>query len=257
MIRLDDHHAVVVGGAGAIGAAITRAFATAGARLTVLDSDASRARQVIDGLPGSAHAAGEVDVTERGSVGASAEWSWASGAVDSVTYAAGVAETADLVDLDWDDYHRVLAVNLHGALHVAQEHARRMLAASRPGAFVFLASSAGKRPEAGASAYCASKFGLLGAVLSFAAEVADADIRVNAICPGNVDTPMLRRVAELQAARDGGDPEALLARYADEAAARRLVTVDEVAATAVFLASPLSSGIVGESVNVDAGALTP
>src|SRR5207244_3002112 len=82
-----------------------------------------------------------------------------------------------------------------GAFYAGQAFATRMLGADRPGSFVFLSSTAGKRGEAGASAYCASKFGLIGMMESFAAEVAAKGIRVNAICPGNVDSPMLRAIA--------------------------------------------------------------
>jgi NAD(P)-dependent dehydrogenase (short-subunit alcohol dehydrogenase family) len=131
-----------------------------------------------------------------------------------------------------------------------------MLDAGRPGSFVFLSSTAGKRGEAGASAYCASKFGLLGMVECFAAEVAARGIRVNAICPGNVDSPLLRAVARDQARREGSSVEVVVEMYANVAAARRLVTPEEVAAVAVWLVSPAASGITGESINVDAGALT-
>jgi NAD(P)-dependent dehydrogenase (short-subunit alcohol dehydrogenase family) len=90
----------------------------------------------------------------------------------------------------------------------------------------------------------------------FAAEVASRGVRVNAICPGDVDSPMLRRVAARQAARSGRTVGEVLAAYAAATAAGRLVRPEEVAGAAVWLASPLAGGVAGESVNVDAGALT-
>lgn len=249
----DGHRAVVVGAGGAIGAAVCRAYADAGAHVTALDLDAAAAQTLRDALPGGPHAADALDVTDRAAVERAAA---AAGAVDSVVYAAGLAPTFELLAFDWDAYHRTLAVNLHGALHVAAAFGAQMTAAARPGALTFLSSTAGKHGEAGATAYCASKFALQGAVECFAAEVGSRGLRVNAICPGNVDTPMLRGVAEAQGALEGRAADAVLDDYAQSAAARRLVTVEEVSAVAVWLASPLASGITGESVNVDAGALT-
>ena len=103
---------------------------------------------------------------------------------------------------------------------------------------------------------CASKFALIGLVQSFAAEVAAAGIRVNAVCPGNVDTPMLRRVADDIAANTHRDVETIWQDMKDVAAANRLVTPVEVAQSCLWLCSPLASGITGEAINVDAGALS-
>lgn len=245
--------AVVVGAGGALGAAISLGFAESGACVVALDLDPATAAAVVAGLPGDGHAAGAIDVTDREAV---ARVAGELGAADAVVYAAGIAPTAEILDFDWAAYHQTIAVNLTGALHVAQAFGRTMLAAERPGAFVFLSSTAGKHGEAGAGAYCASKFALQGVVETFAAEVGVHGIRVNAICPGDVDTPMLARVARAQAAREGSDAESVLHGYAQQTAVRRLVTVAEVGRTAVWLASPLASGVTGESVNVDAGALT-
>lgn len=247
------HHAVVVGAGGAIGAAICRAYAEAGARVTALDLDLVAAERVVAGLHGGSHTAGAIDVTDRDDVTRAAA---VADAADSVVYTPGLAPTFEVLDFDWESYHRTIAVNLHGALYVAQAFGRPMVEGRRGGAFTFLSSSAGKHGEPGAAAYCASKFALQGVMECFAAEVGDKGVRVNAICPGNVDTPMLRGVAEAQAQLEGRAPGEVLEEYAQLAATRRLVTVEEVGAVAVWLASPLASGITGESVNVDAGALT-
>jgi NAD(P)-dependent dehydrogenase (short-subunit alcohol dehydrogenase family) len=248
-----EHHAVVVGAGGAIGTASARALQRAGAYVTALDLDLEAAQTALAGSPGRA---ARLDVTSAQEVRRIAGEVAGDRAVDSVLYAVGVAPTSDVLALDWDVYHRTLAVNLHGALHVAQAFGRAMLAARRGGSFLFVSSTAGKRGEPGAAAYCASKFALLGVVECFAAELAPHGIRVNALCPGNVDSPMLRAVAQADADREGTSAKEMLARYRAAAAADRLVSVEEVAATAVWLASDGASGITGESVNVDAGALT-
>jgi NAD(P)-dependent dehydrogenase (short-subunit alcohol dehydrogenase family) len=256
-LRFDsEHHAVVVGAGGAIGAAICAAYVEAGATVTAVDVDLGAAERTVAGLPGDSALALALDATDRAEVARAAAHVAAGGRLDSVVYAAGVAPTFDVLEFDWESYHHTLAVNLHGALHVAQAFGAAMVDAGRGGCFTLLSSPAGKRGEAGGAAYCASKFAIEGIVQCFAAEVGGLGIRVNAICPGDVDTPMLRGVAAAQAAREDSTPETVLASYARRSAVGRLVTPAEVAAVAVWLASPLAAGVTGESVNVDAGLLT-
>jgi NAD(P)-dependent dehydrogenase (short-subunit alcohol dehydrogenase family) len=255
VIDLRHHRAVVVGAAGAIGSAICRAYAEAGATVWAVDLNLTAARDLASGLGDGEHRGAAADVTDAGAVERLAAEVWSEGPIDSVVYAAGVEFTADVAKTVWSDYRRLMAVNLDGAFYTAQAFVTRMLDASRPGSFVFLSSTAGKRGEPGASAYCASKFGLIGLVESFAAEVAAKGIRVNAICPGNVDSPMLRAVARGVARREGAGYEAVMEQFANVAAARRLVSPAEVAAVAVWLASPLASAVMGEAINVDACTL--
>lgn len=234
---LDGQRAVVIGAGGTIGTATCRAFERAGAEVVGADLDGALVR---------------VDVTDPASVEAAAE---AAGAVDAVVYCAGVAFTADVAETDWSRYRALMAVNLDGAFHVAASFGRRMLARGASGSLTFLSSTAGLRGEAGASAYCASKFGLRGLVESLAAELAGSGIRVNAICPGNVDSPLLRAVAADVGAREGVPADEMMERFASAGGARRLVRPDEVAAVAVWLASPLAAGVTGDAVRVDAGQL--
>jgi NAD(P)-dependent dehydrogenase (short-subunit alcohol dehydrogenase family) len=253
---LRHHRAVVVGAAGAIGRAICRAYAEAGATVWAVDLNLAAARDLVSNLGDAHHRCAALDVTDAGAVDRLAGEVWDEGPVDSVVYAAGVEFTAGVAETVWSDYRRLMAVNLDGAFYTAQAFVTRMLGAGRPGSFVFLSSTAGKRGEAGASSYCASKFGLIGMMESFAAEVAAKGIRVNAICPGNVDSPMLRAIARDVARREGTSDAAVMERFTNVAAARRLVSPAEVAAVAVWLASPPASAVMGEALNVDAGALS-
>lgn len=255
-LLLSDHRTVVIGAGGTLGGAICRAYAEAGARIYALDVDAEAAAAAIARLPGDRHGSGPLDVVSLESVRRSAQEVFAGEQISSIVYAAGVAITADVVATNWDEYERLMGVNLHGAFHVAHAYGARILAQGGPSTIIFLGSTAGKRGEAGASAYCASKFALLGLVESFAAEMGTAGVRVNGVCPGNVDSPMLRGVAAAQADREGRDVAAVLDEYAAIAAERRLVTPAEVGNVCVWLASPYASGVTGESINVDAGLLT-
>jgi NAD(P)-dependent dehydrogenase (short-subunit alcohol dehydrogenase family) len=245
------HRAVVVGAGGTIGAAICRGYADAGAAVLALDIDEASARAVAAALPGRGHRATGLDVTDLDAVRPVASAAAEAG-VSSVCYAAGVAPTFDVLRFDWDAYRQTIAVNLDGALHIAHTFGQ-VMAAARGGSFCFLSSVAGRRGEAGAAAYCASKFALLGMVESFAAEAGQHGIRVNAICPGDVDSPMLTRVARAQAARHGSNVAAELKAAAGSAALRRLVRAQEVADAVVWLASPHASAITGAAIDVTAG----
>jgi NAD(P)-dependent dehydrogenase (short-subunit alcohol dehydrogenase family) len=245
------HHAVVVGAGGTIGAAICRGYADAGAAVLALDIDEASARAVTAGLPGRGHRAMGLDVTDLDAVRPIAAATEAG--VSSVCYAAGVAPTFDVLHFDWDAYRHTMAVNLDGALHIAHTFGQVMAAAAQGGSFCFLSSVAGRKGEAGAAAYCASKFALLGMVESFAAEAGQHGIRVNAICPGDVDSPMLTRVARAQAARHSTSAAAELNAAAGSAALRRLVRAQEVADAVVWLASPHASAITGAAIDVTAG----
>jgi NAD(P)-dependent dehydrogenase (short-subunit alcohol dehydrogenase family) len=250
------HRSVVIGAAGAIGGAICDAYAACGATVAALDLDFDGARRVVSRLPGEGHSARRVDVTDLGDTSHVAESVYADGRVDSIVYSAGITTTCDVIDTDWDVYHSVIAVNLHGAMYAAEAFGRMMVAEARGGSIAFISSTAGKRSEPGGAAYCASKAALIAITECFAAEVGQHGIRVNALCPGNVESPMLRAVATAEAGREGVEVAQVLEAYQRTAAERRLVDPKEVAQVAVWLASPEASGVNGESINVDAGMLT-
>lgn len=249
------YRVAVVGAAGTIGHAICRAFAEAGASVIAGDlAGASESASPPTGATRMTYAT--VDVTDLAAVDRFMQICWQKGPIDGVVYAAGVNFTADVAETDWSKYQDLMRVNLDGAFHIAQAFVRPMIAGNRSGTFTFVSSTAGKRGEAGAAAYCASKFGLIGFVQSFAAEVARHGIRVNAVCPGNVDSPMLWSVARAHSVREGRSAETIMEEYARQSAASRLVRPDEVAAVCLWLSTDGASAVIGEAINVDAGALS-
>ena len=175
----------------------------------------------------------------------------ATGRLDAVVNAAGVwseGPTEDTTEAEWD---RVLDVNLKGTFFVC----RAAIAPLRltGGAIVNLSSDAGIQGNAGAAVYCAAKGG--GAMLTkaLALELAPAGVRVNAVCPGDVDTPMLAGQA-----RDhgGGDPDAYLARLRSQypaGRATRFVQPAEVAELVWYLCQPLARAVTGALVSIDNG----
>lgn len=105
--------------------------------------------------------------------------------------------------------------------------------------------------EAGGSVYCSSKFALIGFVQSYASEIAKYGGRANAVCPGNVDSPMLRQLADQVAVREATTTDLLLDAWARSTAFNRLIEPLEVARACVWLASAESSGISGQTIVVD------
>lgn len=231
-------------------AGLRTGFAAAGASIWSLDLSERAAERAIDGVAGDHHA-GVIDVADQAAV---ATCAGRIGAVDSVVYAAGLDYDAEVIATDWQVYRKVMAVNLDGAFHVAACFAPAMIDAARGGAFVYLSSVAGLRGEAGAAVYCASKYGLIGMVASFAAEMTSYGIRANAVCPGSVDSPMLRRVADDIARRKGIDAQELYQAMSRGGAAQRFVKPDEVADTCLYLASPAASAVTGSVIRIDCGS---
>ncbi|NAZ37356.1 SDR family NAD(P)-dependent oxidoreductase [Rubellimicrobium sp. CFH 75288] len=242
--------AAILGAGGGIGAACARAAAEAGWRVVAGDIGGAAERAV----GGLAHdpLALEADVTDEAAMGRLAATAAEAGEVGLLIYAAGVVGTMAVDRMDWTLHRRIMAVNLEGAFLAAAAFAPVL----RPGgAAVFLSSVAGRRGEARASSYCASKFGLIGLAESLAAEWAPRGVRVCAVAPGNVDTPMLARVARDIAAAEGVTEEAVRERLRRAGAARRLVRPEEVAAVCVALGSPDFGAVTGATITVDAGAM--
>lgn len=255
MISLAGKRVAVIGGGGAIGRAIGEAVAAADGCVVALDIDWAAAEQAVAALPGSGHRSGAIDVIDPTSVERACELASADGPIHALVYAAGIAFTANVVDTEPTQLRQLMAVNLDGAFFTCGAFCRQMIEKNISGSVVLISSIAGLRGEAGAAAYCASKFGLIGLAESLAAELAGQGIRVNAICPGNVDSPLLRSVARWQAERGKADEADVLAQMTHVGAAERLVEPEEVAAAVIWLASPLASAVTGTTLRVDVGAL--
>lgn len=234
--------AVVFGASGTIGRSVAEAFREAGETVVGVD----RVTPEIDGVTGVA-----ADVTDRDQVAAVIADADRDEPITALVYAAGVNATGPVDAIDWEDYDRLMAVNLQGAFHVGAAWQALCRTTPRVAGSVFISSTAGLVGEAGGSIYVATKFGLRGFVESFAAEMAPLGVRANTVCPGNVDSVMLSRLAEQFAERNNTTPQAILDELAASSAFNRLISPVEVAHTCVWLCSPLSSGISGQTIVVD------
>ena len=248
MKLLNDQVAFVSGGGAGIGLAIATRFAKHGARVMIGDVR----EDVADEIAAQARESGlqmfstQLDVADEASVERAFDAAQEQlGPVTTVVPNAGILRLAPAVDLSLEDFRRVLDVNLTGAFLTARAGARRMLSTSTPGTITFTASVAGVRGLPENAAYSGAKFGVVGIAQVLSLELAEAGIRVNSVCPGQVDTAMFHDVSRQR----NVTTEELLARVP----MARLASVEEIADAFVWLASPMSSFVTGQTLVVDGG----
>ncbi|MEQ8967523.1 MAG: SDR family oxidoreductase [Azospirillaceae bacterium] len=233
---------LVTGAAGAIGAAIARAFADCGAAVTALDATAG---------PGVT----ACDVTDEAAVEAAfdAVGEAAGGPVTDVVHAAGVVAIVPVAEQSVAEFRRVIDVNLTGSFLVARAAARRLTAG---GTLTFVSSQAGFKTGALWGAYGASKAGVNRLVDALAEELGPAGVRVNAVCPGTVRSAMLERAVPAIAARQGRNPATVAERYRAGIPLGRFAEPEEIASVCVFLASDHAGYMTGALVPIDGGELS-
>lgn len=233
---------ILITGAGkGIGRATFERFKREGANVAALDRDAA-ALATMDGPQWA------VDVSDPDAVAAAVTASAAHlGGLDGLVNAAGIDLVADIESMTLADWSRVLAVNLTGPMLLMQA-AYPFLKAAGGGTIVNVSSAAGLSPLQHRTAYCASKAALQMASKALAMEAAAFGIRVNTVCPGAVETTLLR--ASIDAAEDPGAAyEAIRARYA----LQRIAEPEEIAAAILWLTSAESSYVTGVALAVDGG----
>jgi meso-butanediol dehydrogenase/(S,S)-butanediol dehydrogenase/diacetyl reductase len=243
--------ALVTGAAGGIGRAIARTLAESGHRVAILDVDEA-------GLGETAATEGAfqphvTDVTDAAAVDRAVGLirdSW--GVPHVVVNAAGISTMALLVDITEDDWDRMMGVNAKGTFLVMKA-ALPHLIERRAGTVINIASVAGIEGADLLSHYSASKFAVVGLTQAAAKEVARFGIRINAVCPGLIRTPMQDREVVWEAALTGLTPEQVRQRYIDMTPMARIGTPQDVARLVSFLASDESDFITGQSLHVDGG----
>lgn len=250
--ELIDGAAVVIG-CGGIGSAVIAKIADQGFPIIAADIDYARAEASVSSLNTQALAQ-SVDVTDEVSVASLIDQARAEfGVVSRLVYTAGIIHTGDFLELSPRQWRRTFDVNLTGAFFSIQAIARHLVEADRPGRIVMVASVAGRGPRADSSDYAASKAGLISLVRSAAVSLASADIQVNAVCPGVVETAMTRDIHAERAARRGISVEESFAGLADTIPLGRIESPQEVAEAIWFLLSDAASYVTGQALNVCGG----
>lgn len=230
-MTLDGRVAVVTGAAGGLGAAVADRLAADGAVVERID---------VTG------AGWHVDVRDAAAVAtALAEIAAGRGRIDILVNCAGVREIVPVLELDAEEWQRVIDVNLGGTFHCSQAAARSMVAAGG-GSIVNVASTSALAADPSRAAYCASKAGILGLTRAMALDLGPHGVRVNAVCPGLVRTPLTEAYFADQAFVEGLADVSPLGRAADPA---------EVADVVAFLAGNGARHVTGVALPVDGGFL--
>jgi D-sorbitol dehydrogenase (acceptor) len=256
MQRLSSRHALLTGAGGGIGLAVTEAFRAEGAHCTAVDL----APQPSAGLAALlARHAGRLayiaaDVTRIDSLGGLVDGAAARfGTVDLLFNNAAVFDMAPLLESDEAMYQRLFDVNVKGMFFVMQTVLARLVAAGKGGSVVNLASQAGRRGEALVAHYCASKAAVISYTQSAALAMAPHRIRVNAIAPGVIDTPMWQAVDALFARHEHLQPGEKKIAVGKAVPLGYMGAPADIAGAAVFLAGDESSYITAQTLNVDGG----
>ena len=243
---------LVSGAAGGIGSATARRFAGAGWRVAVTDRDAAGLEKVARELGAALAASVAADLLRIGECrGAVESVVAAAGRLDCLVNAAGLWTEGRVDETREEDFDRVLGVNLKGLYFLSASAIPHLERTS--GSIVNLSSDAGLQGNAGAAVYCASKGAVSNLTRALALELAPRGIRVNAVCPADVETPMLRYQAETFGGADpSGYRQRLLDHYPQGPRARFLDPA-EVAELIFYLAQPTAAGITGANLSIDFG----
>lgn len=253
-IRFDSKVAVITGGAMGIGAATAQKFAALGAAVAILDRNAEAGQAMVDALlrAGNKATFHQCDVSsESGVEKAVGEAVAHHGALNVLVSNAGIQRYGNVVDTSskvWDD---VFNIHVKGCFY-ATKYAIPAMIKSAGGAIVIVASTQSFTAIVNSAAYVAAKHALLGLTRSIGLDYASQNIRANCVCPGTIDTPLLRQAASLAAS-----PQDVIDTCSRMHAMGRIGEPEEVANAIAFLASDWASFITGTSLVVDGGLLVP
>lgn len=251
--RLDGKVAIVTGAGMGMGAATARVFAGYGARVIVSDINAEAGEETVAAIVAAGGEARFIlcDVGDEAQVrDLVAGTVSAFGRLDcAVNNAAVTPDTLPIADADMDVWDRVIRIDLRAVMLCMKYQIRQMLAQGGGGAIVNVGSVSSVRPQPGNSAYVAAKHGVIGLTKTGSLEYAPQGIRVNAVLPGAIDTPMLRGALDASGHTEADFAPALslLGRFGKP---------EEVAEASAWLCSDASSYVTGHSLAVEAGYLT-
>ena len=247
--RLENKRVIVYGGGTGIGLACAEVMIREGATLYISGRRESVLKEAASGLSKLGkvgHEAG--DATSVEDVKRITERAVAfMGSIDTIVVSAGAGGRTPIFDTDPEEFQRIIDHNMRPAF-LAMRFAADHLMASKPASVIIISSTYGLVGHRERAAYCAAKAGVNGLVRAAALDFADKGVRVNAICPGYVETPL-----SIAVARQEADPEAALEAKRKMHAIPRAGTLEEMGELAVYLASDLSAFMTGQAIAIDGG----
>jgi NAD(P)-dependent dehydrogenase (short-subunit alcohol dehydrogenase family) len=256
----DLRHKIVLitGGSGGLGQTLAEAFAVNESRVVITARDPAKLNATAEKMArnGAQVLALACDISRRDrvrSLGQAITERW--GAVQILINNAGIARAVSFTDMPDDVWDDTVETNLTGAYNCCKVFLPVMMRAQW-GRVINIASTAAKVGFSHATAYTASKHGLLGLTRSLALETARLGVTVNAICPGYIDDERTRDNAKVMAEKTGKSVNDILKLFAASAPQNRLIAPDEVASLALLMASEKLGAMTGQAVNVDGGSVT-
>jgi NAD(P)-dependent dehydrogenase (short-subunit alcohol dehydrogenase family) len=242
---------LITGAASGIGAAMAQAFVQADAQVVICDIDA-KAVEAFTSTSTSLHGC-VADVSDSSQVDQVVEATERTlGGLDLLINNAGIAgPTGAIEDIDEQQWAQTVTTNLNGQFKFLRRAVPLMKETSRSAGIITMSSVAGRLGYAFRTPYAATKWALVGLTKSLAIELGPSDIRVNAILPGVVQGERMDRVIAARAESLGITVDAMRDDYLKKISLRRMVTMQDIAATALFLASPAARNITGQAISVD------
>jgi 2-hydroxycyclohexanecarboxyl-CoA dehydrogenase len=243
--------AVVTGGGGGIGSDVCMRLAGEGARVTVVDRDEERAQAAVSKVQqeGGVAIASVADVADAGAVERLLDQTDEElGPASILVNAVGISEGTNVFDTSPEEWERTIAVNVGSYFLCARALSLRLRSADASGAIVNISSTNASYAEPNAIAYTASKGAVEALTKGLALELAPARIRVNAVCPGIIRTPVTEGMLEA-----ADDADALISVWNQAHALGRMGAPHEIAAVVAFLASDEASFVTGSSFVADGG----
>ncbi|MBU2563407.1 MAG: 3-oxoacyl-[acyl-carrier-protein] reductase [Actinobacteria bacterium] len=244
-MRLKDRVAIITGGARGIGKKISQTFLKEGASVYIFDVNQEEGARTVGELQPAYDGKViffKVDITDEKSVEQSIEKIIeAEGRIDILVNNAGITRDNLILRMSLEDWKKVIDINLTGAF-ICSKHTVKYMVKNRSGKIINISSIVGVHGNAGQSNYSSSKAGIIGLTKTLARELAGRNILVNAIAPGYIETEMTKKLSDK-----------IKEKLMEQIPTGRLGSVDDVAKTALFLASDDSNYITGTVINLDGG----